>query len=148
MELGLSLGDSHKFLENKMKNSGIKINGSSDLCMALSLNSWAVEETQKSQENDESDEEDGNRYIYNFQLNLLPQNGSSPSGNSNCRSTKREFVNDDEEDGCHNRKKLRLSKQQSTFLEESFKQHNALNPVSKLYFISHINHNGMHGFNY
>lgn len=37
---------------------------------------------------------------------------------------------DDDENGVNNRKKLRLSKEQSAFLEESFKEHNTLNPVS------------------
>lgn len=37
----------------------------------------------------------------------------------------------DEEDGEGSRKKLRLSKDQSAILEESFKEHNTLNPVSK-----------------
>lgn len=36
----------------------------------------------------------------------------------------------DEEDGETSRKKLRLSKDQSAILEESFKEHNTLNPVS------------------
>lgn len=37
----------------------------------------------------------------------------------------------DEDDGGSARKKLRLSKEQSAFLEESFKEHATLNPVSK-----------------
>lgn len=36
---------------------------------------------------------------------------------------------DEEENGMLARKKLRLSKEQSAFLEESFKEHNTLNPV-------------------
>lgn len=36
----------------------------------------------------------------------------------------------EEEDGENSRKKLRLSKDQSAILEESFKEHNTLNPVS------------------
>ena len=36
----------------------------------------------------------------------------------------------DEDDGGSVRKKLRLSKEQSAFLEESFKEHATLNPVS------------------
>lgn len=36
----------------------------------------------------------------------------------------------DEEDGDTSKKKLRLSKDQSALLEESFKEHNTLNPVS------------------
>ena len=38
----------------------------------------------------------------------------------------------DEEDGDTSRKKLRLSKDQSAILEENFKEHNTLNPVSNL----------------
>ncbi|XVF52568.1 hypothetical protein PTKIN_Ptkin05aG0028900 [Pterospermum kingtungense] len=38
----------------------------------------------------------------------------------------------DEEDGENSRKKLRLSKDQSAILEESFKEHNTLNPKQKL----------------
>lgn len=37
----------------------------------------------------------------------------------------------DEDENGSTRKKLRLSKEQSAFLEESFKEHNTLNPVSK-----------------
>lgn len=36
----------------------------------------------------------------------------------------------DDEDGDNSRKKLRLTKDQSAILEESFKEHNTLNPVS------------------
>jgi homeobox-leucine zipper protein len=36
----------------------------------------------------------------------------------------------DDEEGASARKKLRLSKDQSAFLEESFKEHSTLNPVS------------------
>ncbi|KAA3469104.1 GroES-like zinc-binding alcohol dehydrogenase family protein [Gossypium australe] len=38
----------------------------------------------------------------------------------------------DEEDGDASRKKLRLSKDQSAILEESFKEHNTLNPKQKM----------------
>lgn len=36
----------------------------------------------------------------------------------------------DEDDNGMSRKKLRLSKEQSAYLEETFKEHNTLNPVS------------------
>lgn len=39
-------------------------------------------------------------------------------------------MSDDEDGGETSRKKLRLSKEQSAVLEESFKEHNTLNPVS------------------
>lgn len=38
-------------------------------------------------------------------------------------------ASDEEEDGTTARKKLRLTKEQSALLEESFKQHSTLNPV-------------------
>ncbi|CAK7339693.1 unnamed protein product [Dovyalis caffra] len=40
-------------------------------------------------------------------------------------------VSDEDEDGTNARKKLRLSKEQSALLEESFKQHSTLNPKQK-----------------
>ncbi|KAE8695980.1 Homeobox-leucine zipper protein HOX27 [Hibiscus syriacus] len=40
-------------------------------------------------------------------------------------------VSDEDEDGFNARKKLRLSKEQSAVLEESFKQHSTLNPKQK-----------------
>lgn len=39
-------------------------------------------------------------------------------------------ISDEEDGGETSRKKLRLSKEQSAILEESFKEHNTLNPVS------------------
>lgn len=41
----------------------------------------------------------------------------------------------DEEDAEAARKKLRLSKDQSAILEETFKEHNTLNPVSSIAFL-------------
>ncbi|KAL3632406.1 Homeobox-leucine zipper protein [Castilleja foliolosa] len=46
---------------------------------------------------------------------------------------------DEEENGLMGRKKLRLSKQQSAFLEESFKEHNTLNPKQKLALAKQLN---------
>ncbi|PPD75335.1 hypothetical protein GOBAR_DD27734 [Gossypium barbadense] len=40
-------------------------------------------------------------------------------------------VSDEDDDGVNARKKLRLTKQQSALLEESFKQHSTLNPNQK-----------------
>lgn len=44
-------------------------------------------------------------------------------------SSSRAAAGSDEEDGEGSRKKLRLTKDQSAVLEESFKEHNTLNPV-------------------
>ncbi|XP_068649838.1 homeobox-leucine zipper protein HAT4-like [Aristolochia californica] len=45
----------------------------------------------------------------------------------------------DEEDGDGSRKKLRLSKDQSAILEESFKEHNTLNPKQKIALAKQLN---------
>ncbi|XP_059651788.1 homeobox-leucine zipper protein HOX11-like [Cornus florida] len=47
-------------------------------------------------------------------------------------------ASDDDENGL-SRKKLRLSKQQSAYLEESFKEHNTLNPKQKLALAKQLN---------
>lgn len=49
-----------------------------------------------------------------------------------------EFSRSDDEDGDNSRKKLRLSKDQSAILEESFKEHNTLNPVSIFYCLNFL----------
>lgn len=41
-----------------------------------------------------------------------------------------DVIDCDDEDGDNSRKKLRLSKDQAAILEDSFKEHNTLNPVS------------------
>ncbi|KAJ9173349.1 hypothetical protein P3X46_016496 [Hevea brasiliensis] len=55
-------------------------------------------------------------------------------GNGEEQETERDCCRgiSDEEDGDTSRKKLRLSKDQSAILEESFKEHNTLNPKQKL----------------
>ncbi|KAH9329639.1 hypothetical protein KI387_001747 [Taxus chinensis] len=52
-------------------------------------------------------------------------------GGLSCSADKRERGSD-EEDGDNTRKKLRLSKDQSALLEESFRKHNTLNPKQKI----------------
>lgn len=74
-----------------------------------------------------------------FQMDLCIYN--SRGGSSNKRDfegeaydqrTSSRASDDDDNNGSggNTRKKLRLSKEQSAFLEESFKEHNTLNPVS------------------
>ncbi|KAB1216983.1 Homeobox-leucine zipper protein HAT4 [Morella rubra] len=95
-------------------------------------------------------------FLRGIDVNLLPSTGdceeeagvSSPNSTISSLSGKRsereangeehELERDcsrgisDEEDGDTSRKKLRLSKDQSAILEESFKEHNTLNPKQKL----------------
>ncbi|GER45176.1 homeobox-leucine zipper protein family [Striga asiatica] len=58
-------------------------------------------------------------------------------GGNNKRSF--EAADEDEEGGPHGRKKLRLSKQQSAFLEQTFKDHNTLNPKQKMALAKQLN---------
>lgn len=53
--------------------------------------------------------------------------GDEGERQSNSRASDEDDIN-----GINTRKKLRLSKEQSAFLEESFKEHHTLNPVSIL----------------
>lgn len=48
-------------------------------------------------------------------------------------------ISDEEDGGEASRKKLRLTKDQSAILEETFKEHNTLNPVSIIYVEAYIN---------
>ncbi|KAL3622426.1 hypothetical protein CASFOL_033837 [Castilleja foliolosa] len=66
-------------------------------------------------------------------------------GGGNKKRSSTEFdddentLNDDDENTLNARKKLRLSKQQSAFLEESFKEHHTLNPKQKLALARQLN---------
>ncbi|KAK1551609.1 hypothetical protein Q3G72_001244 [Acer saccharum] len=65
--------------------------------------------------------------------------GSGALGNHDLEAERASSRNsDDDENGC-TRKKLRLSKDQSAFLEESFKEHNTLNPKQKLALAKQLN---------
>jgi len=66
-----------------------------------------------------------------FQMDFSMRNGNAEFGGRNRREQQEgegTRASDDEENGS-TRKKLRLSKEQSAFLEESFKEHTTLNPV-------------------
>ena len=67
-----------------------------------------------------------------FQMDFGIRNGSSRGKRDLEVETERASsrASDDDENGS-TRKKLRLSKEQSAFLEESFKEHSTLNPVSQ-----------------
>ncbi|WVZ08679.1 hypothetical protein V8G54_022025 [Vigna mungo] len=57
-----------------------------------------------------------------------------------CRNSRKFFEGDSEEDeNGSTRKKLRLSKTQSAFLEDSFKEHATLNPKQKLVLAKELN---------
>lgn len=58
------------------------------------------------------------------------ESSAAPAAND-CEAERASSRASDEEENGLTRKKLRLSKEQSAFLEESFKEHNTLNPVSQ-----------------
>ncbi|WJX84043.1 Homeobox-leucine zipper protein [Trifolium repens] len=60
--------------------------------------------------------------------------------NGDARNSSREGgVDSDDEENGSTRKKLRLSKEQSAFLEETFKEHTTLNPKQKLALAKQLN---------
>ncbi|KAF3791331.1 Homeobox-leucine zipper protein [Nymphaea thermarum] len=67
---------------------------------------------------------------FHMDFGVLPQSRRDPDGVHNVGEGERASsrASDEEENGL-TRKKLRLTKEQSAFLEESFREHNTLNPV-------------------
>lgn len=59
--------------------------------------------------------------------------------NSESAGGEPERASDEDENGVNTRKKLRLSKEQSAYLEESFKEHHTLNPKQKLALAKQLN---------
>ncbi|XVE96128.1 hypothetical protein REPUB_Repub02eG0194700 [Reevesia pubescens] len=78
-----------------------------------------------------------NSAVSSFQMDFGIRNGSSGRGKRDME-VEAERASDDDENGSA-RKKLRLSKEQSAFLEESFKEHNTLNPKQKLALAKQLN---------
>lgn len=78
-----------------------------------------------------------NSGVSSFQMDfcISNSNGSGSGRNKREREGEAERASDDDENGS-TRKKLRLSKEQSAFLEESFKEHTTLNPVSSTTHLS------------
>lgn len=68
----------------------------------------------------------GGRGTTSSRRDLIENGVANEIGESERASSR---ASDEDENGS-TRKKLRLSKEQSAFLEESFKEHNTLNPVS------------------
>ncbi|KAH7554266.1 hypothetical protein JRO89_XS12G0148700 [Xanthoceras sorbifolium] len=72
-----------------------------------------------------------NSAVSSFQMDFCIRNNGSSRSKRDFEVETHERASDDEENGL-TRKKLRLSKEQSAFLEESFKEHNTLNPHENL----------------
>ncbi|XP_065854997.1 homeobox-leucine zipper protein HAT14 isoform X2 [Euphorbia lathyris] len=162
MELALSLGDSSKALKF-LDNTTPKISNNKDVGFSMGLGSsqeikdpvqlqldllpftpvpvprrqipfpWLQDNHGSGREvkrlSAEETEEGENSGASSFQMDF---------GNRNGRGSKRDMESDDDENGL-TRKKLRLSKEQSAFLEESFKEHNTLNPKQKIGLAKQLN---------
>ncbi|TYH31172.1 hypothetical protein ES288_A01G152500v1 [Gossypium darwinii] len=93
------------------------------------------------EEDDDEESEEGaaisspNSTVSSFRMNFGIRNGK----NKGKRDLEVERVSDDDDENGSTRKKLRLCKEQSAFLEESFKEHNTLNPKQKLALAKQLN---------
>ncbi|KAG4991208.1 hypothetical protein AAZX31_09G101300 [Glycine max] len=82
-----------------------------------------------------------NSAVSPFQMDFCTRNGNAAEFGSRNKREQQEAegrASDDDENGS-TRKKLRLSKEQSAFLEESFKEHTTLNPKQKLALAKQLN---------
>ncbi|XP_038987999.1 homeobox-leucine zipper protein HOX11-like [Phoenix dactylifera] len=87
-----------------------------------------------------------NSAVSSFQIDFsAPRGGGGgeggivAAGRSEAEAERASSRASDEEENGLARKKLRLSKEQSAFLEESFKEHNTLNPKQKLALAKQLN---------
>lgn len=71
----------------------------------------------------------------NFSIYTRKRSSGEVAGNDMDQG---ERISDEDENG-NTKKKLRLSKEQSAFLEESFKEHNTLNPKQKIALAKQLN---------
>ncbi|KAL2478457.1 Homeobox-leucine zipper protein HAT14 [Forsythia ovata] len=78
---------------------------------------------------------------FQMDFGIYINTGNENPGGNDVIETERvsSRASDDDENGLNTRKKLRLSKEQSAFLEESFKEHSTLNPKQKLALAKQLN---------
>lgn len=81
-------------------------------------------------DNDEG--ESPNSGVSCFQMEFCMMNGAGRNSSREGGADRNSTSDDDEEENGSTRKKLRLSKDQSAFLEDTFKEHTTLNPVISL----------------
>lgn len=160
-DLGLSLSLSFPDNNNNNKKKNTQLNLSP--FNLIQKTSWTDSLFPSSDRNIETCRVETRTFLKGIDVNRLPATGdadeeagvsspnstiSSVSGNkrsereaNNCDQEEHEMERggSDEEDGETSRKKLRLSKDQSAILEESFKEHNTLNPKQKLALAKQLN---------
>ncbi|XVF10879.1 hypothetical protein REPUB_Repub07fG0221300 [Reevesia pubescens] len=158
LSLSLSFPQNHDSLQLNLRSSLVPSSAnscSSPSGLTLQKPSWN-DVSAPSDPNSESFRAEARSFLRGIDVNRLPSTVdceeeagvSSPNSTISSVSGKRseregngdelEIERDcsrgisDEEDGDNSRKKLRLSKDQSAILEESFKEHSTLNPKQKL----------------
>ncbi|KDP24750.1 hypothetical protein JCGZ_25478 [Jatropha curcas] len=112
-ELGLTLGLNGNIPKGQDRNNCKHSSTKSGLCLDLSFNLCPKEEKE-----DEEEEEEEEKSI-----------GARQGHEEHANNKRIDFVNVD--NISISRKKLRLTKDQSALLEDSFKVHTTLNPVQK-----------------
>ncbi|XP_047066368.1 homeobox-leucine zipper protein HOX27-like [Lolium rigidum] len=97
---------------------------------------------------EEEDDEDGAAAAFSsspndsggsFPLDLSAHGGLEMAAAAQAGGERSSSRASDDDDGASARKKLRLSKDQSAFLEESFKEHSTLNPKQKVALAKQLN---------
>ncbi|CAL9111199.1 unnamed protein product [Musa textilis] len=101
-----------------------------------STQGFDVPSTEEAEETAAASSASPNSTVSSFRMCFSAQRGSAERGVAAERASS--IVSDEEENGLA-KKKLRLSKEQSAFLEESFKEHNTLNPKQKLALATQLN---------
>ncbi|KAK3157142.1 hypothetical protein QOZ80_2AG0116740 [Eleusine coracana subsp. coracana] len=86
-----------------------------------------------------SEDEEPGASSPNSTLSSLSGKRGAPARSGGDDLTPRAGGSDDEDSGGGSRKKLRLSKDQAAVLEESFKEHNTLNPKQKAALAKQLN---------
>ncbi|KAK9986624.1 hypothetical protein SO802_031575 [Lithocarpus litseifolius] len=80
-----------------------------------------------------------NSTVSSFQMDFCVRNGGRSKRDLDVETERASSRASDDEENGSTRKKLRLSKEQSAFLEESFKEHSTLNPKQKLALAKQLN---------
>ncbi|XP_022930228.1 homeobox-leucine zipper protein HOX11-like [Cucurbita moschata] len=95
---------------------------------------------------EETEDQSPNSTVTSFQMDFGVRNGGGRGRTRSKRSSDMEMEKErsssrmsDDEENASARKKLRLSKEQSAFLEQSFKQHSTLNPKQKAALAKQLN---------
>ncbi|PWA87788.1 HD-ZIP protein [Artemisia annua] len=147
MELGLSLGDTPPSNPTNQLTTNTTSN-SLGFCMALGMNPLNGRSSEGGSSGNAAarkgltvvTEEATSSFRLDFMSYRRIGNNVNGDGKNDVVEVERASSRaSDEDDNGMSRKKLRLSKVQSAYLEESFKEHNTLNPKQKIALAERLN---------